>query len=349
MTEINRTSDKGRAVIRWLFAAAFIFAVLVSSFSSGLINKAGLLYLVLGSVAAALMGFTGREIGTAFRQAAGVAGAGQGGLSKSAHFWEAAARNAWILGALGSALNFTIVLGTGSEEIAGVAVRMIQSFLVMLYGLILGVICLIPAMKLSTQAEKALSRKDARSASESAGPSRIGVQTLTPDRIIGYAFFAAVLVLNVVFLVGGRSQSGPLPIGKILLHWPAILVVIGGSVALALFMGAEAGARGWTLGFAMTGLTGLLMGLIQALFGVVHRNIAEIAGACAFIISASSLSLLGLVAVAGPLEDREVMEGRKERSGSLSRLFWAIFPLLTFIFLILTFIMVVTPMEKPSG
>jgi hypothetical protein len=348
MTEINRSSARGRAAIRWFFAAAFIFAVFVSGFASGLINKAGLLYLVIGSVAAAFMGFTGREIGAAFRQAAGIAGTG-GGLSKSAHFWEAAARNAWILGALGSALNFTIVLGTGSEEIAGVADRMIQSFLVMLYGLVLAVICLIPAMKLSTQAEKAFSREEARPASESAGPSRIGVRTLTLQRIIGYALFAAVLVLNVVFLVGGRSQSGPLPIGKILLHWPAILVVVGGSVALALFMGPQAGARGWTLGFAMTGLTGLLTGLIQALFGVVHRNIAEVAGACAFIISASSLSLLGLVAVAGPLEDREVMEGRRDRSGSLSRLFWAIFPLVTFIFLILTFIMVVTPMEKPGG
>jgi hypothetical protein len=30
-------------------------------------------------------------------------------------------------------------------------------------------------------------------------------------------------------------------------------------------------------------------------------------------------------------------------------LFWVVFPLLTFIFLILTFIMVVTPMVKPGG
>ena len=348
MTEINRSFAKGRTLVRWLFAAAFILVVLISGFFSGLMNKAGLLYLVSGSVAAALMGFTAREIGTAFRQAAGVVGTGES-LSKSAHFWEAAARNAWVLGALGSALNFTIVLGTGSGEIAGVAVRMIQSFLVMLYGLVLAVICLIPAMKLSGQAERTLHREEARPASEPAGPSRIGFRTLTPDRIFGYALFAAVLVLNVVFLVGGRSQSGPLPIGKILLHWPAILVVGGGSVALALLMDAETGARGWTLGFAVTGLTGLLMGLIQALLGFVHRNIAEIAAACAFIISASSLSLLGLVAVAGPLEDREVMEGRRVRSGSLSRLFWAVFPLLTFIFLILAFIMVVTPMEKPGG
>ena len=49
-------------------------------------NKAGLLYLVVGSVAAALMGFTGREIATAFRLAAGRAGDGDS-RRRSAHFW----------------------------------------------------------------------------------------------------------------------------------------------------------------------------------------------------------------------------------------------------------------------
>ena len=98
----------------------------------------------------------------------------------------------------------------------------------------------------------------------------------------------------------------------------------------------------------MTGLIGLLMGLIQALSGFVHRNVGEIATAVAFIISTASLTLLGLVAVAAPLEDREVMDGRREGPAPLSRFFWVLLPLLTFIFLILTFVMVVTPMTKPG-
>ena len=348
MTEIDRNSARGRAVIRWLFAAAFILAVLISGFFSGLMNKAGLLYLVFGSVAAAFMGFTGREIGTAFRQAAGVAGTGES-LGESAHFWEAAARNAWILGAFGSALNFTIALGSESGGIGEIANRMIQSFVVTLYGLVLAVICLVPAMKLSGRAEDARLQGQARPGAEAARPPRITGRSGTLERILGYVLFAAVVVLTVLFLVKGQPQGGPLPVGKVLLHWPAILVIIGGAIALALFMGAGAGARAWTLGFGMTGLIGLLTGLIQALFGFAHKDIAEIAAAGAFIISASSFSLLGLVAVAAPLEDREVMEGRREWSGSLSRLFWAVFPLLTFIFLILTFIMVATPIEKPGG
>jgi len=35
--------------------------------------------------------------------------------------------------------------------------------------------------------------------------------------------------------------------------------------------------------------------------------------------------------------------------GPLSRMFWVVFPLLTFFFLLLTFIMVITPMKQPGG
>lgn len=348
MTEIDRDSGKGWTVIRWLFAAAFVVAVIASGVFSGPMNKAGVLYLVFGSIAAALMGFTKQEIVTAFRQAAGVTGP-EDRLSKSAHFWEAAARNAWVLGALGSALNFTIALGSESGGIADIANRMIQSFVVTLYGLVLAVICLVPSMKLFGKAEDARLQGEAWHTTETARPPAFPVQRVTLDRVIGYVLFAVVLVLTVLLLIGGQPQGGPHPMGKVLFHWPAVLVVIGGAIALALFMGAGAGARAWTLGFAMTGFIGLLAGVVQTLFGFVHKDIAEVSSALSFIISASSLSLLGLLAVAAPLEDREVMEGRREKPSSLSRLFWAVFPLLTFIFLILTFIMVVTPMEKPGG
>ena len=132
-----------------------------------------------------------------------------------------------------------------------------------------------------------------------------------------------------------------------MLHGPAILVTAGGTIALALFL--SAGARGLTFGFAMTGFISLLMGFIQALFGFVHRSLNDIVSAIAFIISAGSFALLGMLVVAAPLEDREMMEGRRERSDSLSRMFWIVFPLLAFIFLVLTFIMVITPMKQKVG
>ncbi len=345
MNEVKKREAPGHAVLRWLLAAAFVCAVILSGLFSGLMNGAGLFYLAFGSLAAALMGFSRHEIGTAFRHAAGSAGPRED-MQRAAYFWEAAARNAWILGVLGSAMNFTIALGGESGGIAAVSNRMIQSLVLTLYGLVLSVVCLVPGMKIAARAEKARAAEEPPSTA-AAGLGR--ARTILLERVAGYVLFAAVLGLTVWSLAKGRPQEGPLTLGRVMLHGPAILVVFGGAIALALFMGAGAGARALTLGFAMTGLVGLLLGLIQALFGFVHVSIREISAALAFIISASFFALLGLVAVAAPLEDREVMEGRRERSGLLSRMFWTVFPLLVFIFLILTFIMVITPMKQPGG
>jgi len=341
----ENTLDKtlGRAFLKWLFAAAFVIAVLVSGLFSGLMNKAGLFYLVSGSVAAALMGFSGREIGAAFRSAAGRPGQATE-LGRAAHFWEAAARNAWILGVLGSALNVTIVLGGESSGIGDVTGRMIQAFIVSFYGLVLSVICLVPALKIMSQIEGTGFPETPAAAKIQAAAS---TRPLIYERVIGYVFFAAVLGLTVYFLLKGRPQSGVLPMAKIMLHGPAILVIVGGTIAFALFV--NGGARGLTLGFAMTGLIGLLMGFIQALFGFVHRSVQDIASAVAFIISSGLFALLGMLAVGAPLEDREVMEGRRKRPDSFSRMFWIVFPILVFIFLVLTFIMVITPMKQHVG
>jgi hypothetical protein len=336
MSQIEKNKGWGRVLARWLFAATLVNAVVFSGRLAGLTNTAGLFYLVFGSAAVALMGFSRREIGNAFRHAAGFVGSSRE-MKRAAYFWEAAARNAWVLGVLGSTLNFTIALSGESGGIAGVSARMIQSFVVTLYGLVLAVICLIPAMRITGRAEQSPA-----AAMSAPGPSGSALF----ERATGYVLFAAVLGLTVFSLARGYPQNGPLPIAKVMLHWPALLIVVGGAIALALFAGAGAGARALTLGFAMTGLISLLMGLIQAMFGFVHTSIQEVSAAVAFLISASSFALLGLAVIAAPLDDREVMEGRRERPGPFSRMFWIVFPLLTFIFLILTFIMVVTPMKR---
>lgn len=339
MTRQEKASPgRGRIALSWLFAAAFITAVAATGLLSGLWNGAGLLFLLAGSAAAALMSFSPREIGAACRHAAGGPGSAAD-LRRSAHVWEASARNAWILGVLGSAMNFTMVLSGDSGSIASTSVRMIESFLVTLYGLVLAAVCLVPFMKVSGRTEDAPAE-----AAAGIGPKRAQAW----ERAIGYVLFAAVLGLTVFSLVGGKPQAGPLPAAKIMLHGPAFLIVFGGAAVLALFMGAGAGGRAWSLGFAMTGLIGLLLGFIQALFGFAHTSIQEIAAAIAFVISASLYTLLGLLAVAAPTEDREIMEGRRERSAGMSRAAWWVFPLIAFLFLLLSFLMVITPMKKPG-
>lgn len=307
-------------------------------------NTIGLLFLIVTSMAAAFMGFKAGEIGQALRMAAGRPGTVDE-RRLAAYFWQAAARNAWMLGALGSALNFTVVLGSNSGGLGDIAGRMIQSLVILLYGLVLAVLCLVPAMKLAEEKGPAQAA-GAGGATATAHVRPGGV--LDAGRIGGYILFAATLVATVLFLMAGRPRNGPLPLGKVLLHGPGILVVIGGSVVLAFFMGRGVGARALTLGFSLTGAIALLTGLIQALLGFAHVSIKEIASAVAFMITAVVLALLGLTAVAAPLEDREIMAGRRDKADPVSRLLWVIFPLLAFIALVLTSIMIMTPMTKPG-
>ena len=240
---------------------------------------------------------------------------------------------------LGSALNLTAALSSESGGIADVSRRVVQSFMVTLYGLVLAVVCLAPAIKLTVQPGQA--SDGGRSEREPAGSRPL-------ERAVGYALFAVALGLTLGTLGRGGPRNEILSLTRILLHGPAALVVVGGAIALALFMGPAAGAQAWTLGFGLTGLVALLMGLIQALLGFVHSSVPEIAAAIAFIVSASAYALLGLAVVASPLQDREVMEGRVQGPGTISRMFWAVFPLLVFVFLLLSFIMLVTPVTRQA-
>jgi hypothetical protein len=43
------------------------------------------------------------------------------------------------------------------------------------------------------------------------------------------------------------------------------------------------------------------------------------------------------------------MDGRRQGAGPLSRMFWVLLPLVTFLFLVLAFILVVTPMKVKAG
>jgi len=331
-------------IFKWIFGAAFVIAVVVSGIFSGLGHGPGLYFLLAGSIAAVLMGFSGREIAGAFGFAARRRGTAKE-LEKAAYFWEACARNAWILGVLGSTLNFTIALGRESGGIESISNRIVQALIVAFYGLVLAVLCLVPAAKVRGQLD--LSRA-AAFPRQSESEAMIFGEIPVAGRILGYVLFVAVLATAGYALTRGTAQNGPLSVGKILFHWPAILVVVGGTIVLAVFMGKGMGGRAWTLGFALTGLVSLLMGFIQALFGFVHRNIGEIASALSFIVSACSFALLGMLTVGAPLEDREIMGDRRENAGPLSRMFWVIFPLLAYIFLLLAFLMVITPMKQPG-
>jgi len=104
--------------------------------------------------------------------------------------------------------------------------------------------------------------------------------------------------------------------------------------------------RSFTVGFALTGFLATLMGLVQAMFGFSSRGIQDIASAITFILSSCFIALLGMMLAGNPLEDRSVKSGKVQKPLTLSRIVWFVFPLVSLILLFLTFVMVVTPIQK---
>jgi heme/copper-type cytochrome/quinol oxidase subunit 2 len=90
------------------------------------------------------------------------------------------------------------------------------------------------------------------------------------------------------------------------------------------------------------------MGCIQVIQGFAARSIEEISTAMAFVLSSCFFSLLGMMLLGAPLEDRALKNSARVRQSTMSRVAWTIFPLVTLILIIVTFILVITPMTVPK-
>jgi hypothetical protein len=68
----------------------------------------------------------------------------------------------------------------------------------------------------------------------------------------------------------------------------------------------------------------------------------------ALILSSCFFALLGMVLVGAPLEDLAVKKPQSGRRSPMSRVAWYVFPLVALIFVVIAFVMVITPMQRPA-
>lgn len=324
-----------------LIAALLITAVILSGRFADFMEGHGLIFVILGIVATALMSFSGPEIGAAFRHAAGADGSDEE-IRKSALFWEAVGRNAWMLGVVGSLIYFVLALSCSQAGLAGIVSNLAISFLPAVYGMSLAIICLIPAWKLSIgyQDKQQEETQDVHRTQADDSSS-----TLRIEHVLGYILFIAVFAWTIIRPSLANIYPHFKPV-EWLANWPALLVVLGGTLIIVLFVNHTSYGSTWTLSFALTGLLGSLMGFILVLLGFVGRNIEDVANGMTFVLSSCTVSLLGMLLVGGPLEDRRMKTSRSDKHSSLSRVAWYVFPLMTLILLALAFVLVITPMKK---
>ena len=321
---------------RILLTARLLAGVILSGRFSGFWDAGGFVFVFAGGLSLFLMGFSLPQIRSAARYAAGRP-LREEDVSILPSLWEALGRNFWVVGVLGAVASFVLTLARTSEGIQQIAFLLTASFRPALYGMLLAVVCAVPALKSS---ENLAERREPSGPSDSLGGNR----PWTFENFSGAVLLIAILVWTIV-LPASRGFLQEQRLLGFFFDPSALLVVAGGTVIMMVFLGKGSLGAALTTALAATGLLGSLMGLMQALFAFTQKSIQEVASALAFVVSSCFLALVGLILVAFPLADHETSSaGRPWRPG-LKRLAWYFFPLLALLFLVLTFIAVVTPIK----
>lgn len=319
-----------------LLTALLLAGVILSGRFCHFWDAGGFAFVFAGGLALFLMGFSLSQIRTAARCAAGRP-LQKHDASILPFLWEALGRNFWVVGVLGAVASFVLTLARTSEGIQQVAFLLTASFRPALYGMFLAVVCAVPALR---------SREDlARQEGNSKTSVKLGKKhPWTFINLAGAVLLIGILGGTIVLPASRGFLQGQRLLG-FFFDPSALLVVAGGTVVMMIFLGRMSPGAALTASLAVTGLLGSLMGLMQALFAFTQKSIQEVASALAFVISSCFLALLGMILVAFPLADHEApAAGRPEWLG-LKRLAWYFFPLLALLFLVLTFIAVVTPVK----
>jgi hypothetical protein len=321
---------------RILLAVLLLAGIILSGRFAHFWGAAGFAFVFGGGLALFFMGFSLSQIGAAARYAAGRP-LREEDKSLLPYLWEALGRNFWVVGVLGTIANFVLTLARPSEGIQQVAFLMTASFRPALYGMILAVVCAVLALK---------SKEDLVRLEESP-PTSVSLSERQPwtfTNAAGYAVLIVILGWTIV-LPAARGFLQEQRLLSFFFDLSALLVVAGGAVIMMIFLGKTSLGTALNSGLAVTGLLGSLMGLMQTLFAFTEKSIRDVSSALAFVISSCFLALLGMILVGLPLADHEARAAGWPRGLAFNRLAWYVFPLLALLFLVVTFIGVVTPIK----
>jgi hypothetical protein len=314
MTSMTTGPGTSRVLARASLVALWAIVLVAFAFFAPSAPVGGLLFELLGVTAVSLMAFAVHELRRAART--------------SAIFWEGAARNAWMVGALASLLFFVRALGDSSRNLAQVARDLALAFLPAVYGLALAGLCAVRALRLRTAGAEA--------------PPEATSKVSASDHWLGAVLFTVLVVWTLVRSpLGGAWRFAP---WEMLLHWPAVLVVAGAAVLVAIVAGAELRGRIGVVALVLAGALASLGGLVLVLLGFADQNFPRVVSGVSSILTACFVALVGMLAVANPIEDRRMRQGGS--SFPSNRTAWMLFPVATLFFLVIVLVLAMTPMPQ---
>lgn len=299
-------------------------------------NLVTLTLIAVGDVALLLLGGWRLSLLPALLHAAGRGGRAEE-LRCSAGLWSAAARNAWVLTALAALVQLGRAFGTGPSSLGGLAASLLGIAFVSVAGVALAGVMALPPLHLRMRSGPVADAPVAEQAASSPPAS---------DRLAAWA--GGLLLLAVLAWALALSDLGTRP-ATWLLHWPAVLVVAGTTVAIALYLGDPSSGTTLTASLTAAGTLGTLAGLAQALHGFGAASIEVVTSGIVLALGSSFSALTGLAMIGLPRLDRATAQGAAPRPHALARAAPWVLPALALLTVVLTAIMVMTPITRRMG
>jgi hypothetical protein len=285
----------------------------------------------MGAVGVTLMGFTFPEIGAAFKHALGTSGEpGKGALDRSIYFWEAAARNFYLMGILMTVISFTILIkNMPSGSIRNFWMTLAICCITAVYGLILAALCAIAGLRVNNKLHgPGQSQQEIQEEPTKPGHNRY------IEKIIGALLFIATLG----WVILGADAL------MVFIYWPSLLVVAGGAILFVLCVGNGADGLSTTLGFAFSGIIGILFGFVQMFHG--GASIKGITEGMTVVILSCVFAMVGMMLGGVHRQDHTYKTGKSQENITASRIAWYGFPVIVLMLLFYFFLMTIIPMGK---
>jgi hypothetical protein len=280
-----------------------------------------------GVAAVLLLSFSASDLARAVACAAG-GPADPATRRRAAAAWRTAAWSAWTLAAAGAVVAFVAAFASDSGGIARFLAGLGDRAAGVASGLLLAILLALPALRL---------------AAADGGPAETAPPPRLTQRLLALVFLLALFAAPVV----GRGSGGRFEPVPWLLHAPAWLLVVGGAVAVALYLSDRGRGTAAVLGLTAAGAVGVGAGLARGLHGFATVNIDDVAGGLMFAISSAYSALAGLAVAGLPLAARDTGHGRRDESAVRAAVLG--FPLLVLVLLSVTILLALVPMEKAAG
>ena len=140
---------------------------------------------------------------------------------------------------------------------------------------------------------------------------------------------------------GGRSLA--ICAAALLLQPSAGLMFVGAALLFVAMSGSSLRRRIGVLACGLSAVVCAPAGLMLALLGIADQSIDRVASGLGFVLTCCCLSLTALLAVANPLEDRRLRRG--EAPMPLNRAIWILLPGLALVLLLIVLGFAMTPMQ----